>query len=54
MAGPGGQLAEQAGTAQLLVGEPGQQGRVGVTEKWVLDTVQFHCVMPFSDYPVTP
>ena len=51
----GGDLSPGARTARILVGERGSQGPGGqhcVTEKWVLDSVQYHQVMPFSDYPL--
>lgn len=52
----GGSVANTARVASVVVGEfrdPGEnQSTDCVTEKWVLDSVQFHVVMPFSDYPL--
>jgi len=49
----GGQVAKQPRVAQVLVGEEREiEGVHCVTEKWILDSVQFHVVMPFSDYPL--
>jgi len=52
----GGSVANTARVASVVVGEfrdPGDnQSTDCVTEKWVLDSVQFHVVMPFSDYPL--
>ena len=51
----GGDLSPGARTARILVGERGSQAPGGqhcVSEKWVLDSVQYHQVMPFSDYPL--
>ena len=50
----GGDLSPGARTARIVVGEPSpaNTGQHTVTEKWVLDSVQYHSVMPFSDYPL--
>jgi len=52
----GGSVANTARVASVVVGEfrdPGDNESTDcVTEKWVLDSVQFHVVMPFSDYPL--
>ena len=51
----GGDLSPGARTARILVGERAHSGGGGqhcVTEKWVLDSVQYHQVMPYSDYPL--
>ena len=46
----GGELASGQAQVTISVGEAG--GKKAVTEKWVLDSVQYHAVMPFSDYPL--
>ena len=46
----GGELASTQAEVKICVGEAG--GEKAVTEKWVLDSVQYHAVMPFSDYPL--
>ena len=43
------------GFVQVCVGETREgSSQHAVTEKWILDSIQFHVVMPFTDYPVTP
>ena len=38
---------------QVVVGEEHPDPSVhAVTEKWILDSVQFNVIMPFSDYPI--
>jgi len=50
----GGDLSPSSRTARIVVGEVTRGGAQHcVTEKWVLDSVQYHSVMPFSDYPLT-
>jgi len=52
----GGSVANTGRVASVVVGEFRDNGEAGstdcVTEKWALDSVQFHVVMPFSDYPL--
>jgi len=49
----GGLVTHQARVAQVIVGEETECEAHQVTEKWILDSVQFHVIMPFSDYPLT-
>merc|ERR1719244_784676 len=49
----GGKIASTASSADIAVGESVAKKKGGlecVTEKWMLDSVQFHVIMPFSDY----
>ena len=49
----GGTVANVISMASVVVGEDRQEESADcVTEKWILDSVQFHVIMPFSDYPV--
>jgi len=50
--GGGGSVSDDATSASVVVGEksPKMDKADCVTEKWVLDSVQYHLVMPFSDY----
>jgi len=49
----GGLVSHQARIAQVVVGEEHPDPAVHqVTEKWILDSVQFNVIMPFSDYPM--
>jgi len=52
----GGTVGNTARVGSVVVGEYREGGQEGstdcVTEKWILDSVQFHVVMPFSDYPL--
>ena len=50
----GGSVAKVTRIASVVVGEtrPDCDNADFVTEKWVLDSVQYHVVMPFSDYPM--
>lgn len=52
----GGTVGNTARVASVVVGEFREGDQEGstdcVTEKWILDSVQFHVVMPFSDYPL--
>ena len=50
----GGSVANVTRIANVIVGEKkrDEDGADCVTEKWILDSVQFHVVMPFTDYPL--
>merc|ERR1719318_2063503 len=51
----GGSSSNLARVAKVVVGElaPHEGGEVDcVTEKWLLDSVQFGVIMPFTDYPL--
>ena len=48
----GGCVTQVAATSKIVVGELGRPSQHSVSEKWVLDSVQYHVVMPFSDYPL--
>jgi len=51
----GGLVTSQARISQVIVGEASSAKNASVdavTEKWILDSVQYHLVLPFSDYPI--
>ena len=48
----GGSLSSVAASSRICVGEVGRPSHHSVSEKWILDSVQFHTIMPFSDYPL--
>ena len=48
----GGSLSSVAASSRICVGEVGRASHHSVSEKWILDSVQFHTIMPFSDYPL--
>jgi hypothetical protein len=49
----GGTVANITRIASVVVGEArAEEDADCVTEKWILDSVQFHVIMPFSDYPI--
>lgn len=49
----GGSVANVTRIADVIVGEDRTDlTTCCVTEKWILDSIQFHIVMPFSDYPI--
>jgi len=49
----GGTVANVTRVANVVVGEArAEEDADCVTEKWILDSVQFHVIMPFSDYPI--
>merc|ERR1712062_461798 len=48
----GGLVSSVAATSKICVGEVCRASHQSVSEKWVLDSVQYHVVMPFSDYPL--
>ena len=48
----GGSVSSLAASSKICVGEVGRPSQHSVSEKWVLDSVQYHVVMPFSDYPL--
>jgi len=50
----GGTVANVTRIASVVVGETrADEDADCVTEKWILDSVQFHVIMPFSDYPLS-
>jgi len=50
----GGTVANVTRIASVVVGETRADEEADcVTEKWILDSVQFHVIMPFSDYPLS-
>ena len=54
VASGGGSIANVTRVANVIVGElKGGEDVDCVTEKWLLDSVQFHVIMPFNDYPVS-
>ena len=53
----GGQLVNTARAAEVVVGEFCHVGDSAsphfVTDQWLLDSVQYHVVLPFLAYPLT-
>ena len=48
----GGTVSSGPASSKICVGELGRSSGQSVSEKWVLDSVQYHVVMPLSDYPL--